>query len=564
MSESDPKAQIRALLQEGMQAARKGDRAHADTLFQAVLEKDPDHEEALLWRAALAEDPDQSAVHLQRALTINPDNTRAQSGLRWARGRIQASKGTRWHWWHVVGLIAALLLTGVLGWWATPRIFRFVGLTGPEATATESVLTARSPATDVPLLAMATAIPTVTSSPLPPRATAVPTMTPSSPPLVATATRTARPSVAPALATTSPTLSASPTLSGPTPTPVPPTATPTPTDTPTNTPTPVPPTATPPLLPGLSWEAEDGTISAPFTVADGYVSQSIWVDDPSSGGRASYWFIITTPGNYVVKAVVDAPNDGSDSFFVNVDSEPVGPAMIWDIDLTSGFEERSVSWRGSDTYDAGDFAFKVFSLSAGEHELIIRGREGHTRLDRVAVEAFLTVTPTPMATLAAIPSFTPSCEQIYVVRRGDSLISIARRFGTAEAAIMEANGIVDPDFIWVGQRLIIPLDGTAMPTSMLPTECEVIHVVQRGETLTAIAWGYGTTVEAILLANGLVNPNSIWVGQRLIISSCGTPTPTSTPRARPPQTTPLVTTSPQSDDLGQSPRGEVPTEPPNR
>jgi lipoprotein-anchoring transpeptidase ErfK/SrfK len=46
-------------------------------------------------------------------------------------------------------------------------------------------------------------------------------------------------------------------------------------------------------------------------------------------------------------------------------------------------------------------------------------------------------------------------------------------------------------------------------------------VVQRGETLAGIAYRYGTTVAAIASANGLRNPNFIWVGQRLRIPSGG-------------------------------------------
>jgi len=82
--------------------------------------------------------------------------------------------------------------------------------------------------------------------------------------------------------------------------------------------------------------------------------------------------------------------------------------MIWDIDITSGFEERTVSWRGSGTYDANEFVPKVFSLSAGEHELIVRGREGDTRLDQVRVAAFLAVTPTPTPTPTVTATYTPT------------------------------------------------------------------------------------------------------------------------------------------------------------
>jgi len=146
-------------------------------------------------------------------------------------------------------------------------------------------------------------------------------------------------------------------------------------------PTPTPP---PQPFPGLSWEAEDGIITSPFTVTSGHISQSVETD-PTAGGRASYRFNLTSAGDYIVKAIVDAANLGSNSFFVNIDGEPVSPDMIWDIGLTNGFEERTVSWRGSGTPEANEFVPKIWSLSAGEHELIIRGRERDTLIDRISI-----------------------------------------------------------------------------------------------------------------------------------------------------------------------------------
>lgn len=137
-----------------------------------------------------------------------------------------------------------------------------------------------------------------------------------------------------------------------------------------------------PRLPDLSWKAKEGSINQPFMVEDEYIYQTVETGNPSQGGRASYKFSIVEPGDYVVRAVVDASSVGSDSFFVNIDGEPESPNMIWDIKLTKGFEERTVSWRGSDTYP------KIFTLAAGEHELIIRGREKHTRLQQIDVVSF--------------------------------------------------------------------------------------------------------------------------------------------------------------------------------
>ncbi len=61
-----------------------------------------------------------------------------------------------------------------------------------------------------------------------------------------------------------------------------------------------------------------------------------------------------------------------------------------------------------------------------------------------------------------------AAETIYVVRRGDTLYSIARRLGTTVDAIMRLNGLTNPNVIYVGQRLRIP-DGATTPPPVTPT-----------------------------------------------------------------------------------------------
>ena len=142
--------------------------------------------------------------------------------------------------------------------------------------------------------------------------------------------------------------------------------------------------APPAVVQGLTFEAESGVISAPFTVANGYVYQSAQ-SGVIDGGRALYSFSITNAGDYVIQTVVNASSDAGNSFFVNIDSEPQDPNMIWQIALTAGFENRIVNWQGAGTWDNPQFVPKVFSLTQGSHQLIIRGREADTQLDRISL-----------------------------------------------------------------------------------------------------------------------------------------------------------------------------------
>jgi len=103
---------------------------------------------------------------------------------------------------------------------------------------------------------------------------------------------------------------------------------------------------------------------------------------------------------------------------------------------------------------------------------------------------------------------------VHVVQPGDTVYSIARYYGISPTALAHANHLVNPDYIYVGQSLSIPGSNMPPPSPGSPPGSGY-HIVQPGDTLYSIAWRYGTTVSALVAANGLANPNYIYVGQRL-------------------------------------------------
>lgn len=115
-------------------------------------------------------------------------------------------------------------------------------------------------------------------------------------------------------------------------------------------------------------------VTAPFVLKDGALSQPE-TTDVAAGGKAIFNFTVAKAGNYVIHAVANAPDEESNSFFLNIDAQPEDPLMIWDIEVTKGFEERVVNWRGNGESGSGQFSPKVFKLTAGAHKLIIMGRE---------------------------------------------------------------------------------------------------------------------------------------------------------------------------------------------
>lgn len=103
---------------------------------------------------------------------------------------------------------------------------------------------------------------------------------------------------------------------------------------------------------------------------------------------------------------------------------------------------------------------------------------------------------------------------IYVVQPGDTLSSIASRYGVTTVALIQANDLASPDRIYVGQHLVIPSISKA---SAVPSAAGT-YTVQPGDTLTSIARRHGTTVAALASLNGLANPSAIYVGQVLRIA----------------------------------------------
>ena len=154
--------------------------------------------------------------------------------------------------------------------------------------------------------------------------------------------------------------------------------------------------------------------------------------------------------------------------------------------------------------------------------------------------------------------------QTHVVQPGENLFRIALRYGVSIQALATINGIVNPAMIYVGQRLVIPADVAAVTsptptpapatpdttsapitptletsptvTSTLVTSSTVTpapvttpvvaslnrtHTVAVGENLFRIALRYGLTTKELAVANGITNPNSVYVGQVLRIPAPG-------------------------------------------
>lgn len=111
--------------------------------------------------------------------------------------------------------------------------------------------------------------------------------------------------------------------------------------------------------------------------------------------------------------------------------------------------------------------------------------------------------------LSPLPVRAQQGSAVYIVQPGDTLFAIAERFSISLQAIMDANGITNPNFLQVGQRLILPgleIQGTLTTISVPP-----------GATFETLARQYHIDLPALRRVNRLLSPDQVYIGQNLIV-----------------------------------------------
>lgn len=110
-----------------------------------------------------------------------------------------------------------------------------------------------------------------------------------------------------------------------------------------------------------------------------------------------------------------------------------------------------------------------------------------------------------------VPTSDPSdtTTQIYVVQYGDTLSQIALEYGTTVENLAAINNIQNVNLIYVGQIIKIPSSGYDMSHRL--------YVVKRGDTLWGISRRFGVSIAQIVMLNRIANPNLIYPGNVLRI-----------------------------------------------
>jgi GH25 family lysozyme M1 (1,4-beta-N-acetylmuramidase)/LysM repeat protein len=114
----------------------------------------------------------------------------------------------------------------------------------------------------------------------------------------------------------------------------------------------------------------------------------------------------------------------------------------------------------------------------------------------------------------AIPSLDSNREndKYYIVQSGDTLSRIAQKYNTTYKVLASINGIVNPNLIYQGQKIILPSGSSSSNGNTISLS---YYTVKSGDTLSEIAQRFGTTTLIIVRLNNISNPNLIYPGQVL-------------------------------------------------
>ncbi len=139
-------------------------------------------------------------------------------------------------------------------------------------------------------------------------------------------------------------------------------------------------------------------------------------------------------------------------------------------------------------------------------------------LRRILLGLFLSLVLLPTVVVrAAVPPESPGTPD-HVVRPGETLSSIARRYATDVDTLARLNGLADPREIYAGQRLELPVMPEGVDVGSWQT-----HALQLGETFPLIARRTGLAWETVAEVNHLLNPGDLMLGQSILLPRVNDP-----------------------------------------
>jgi murein DD-endopeptidase MepM/ murein hydrolase activator NlpD len=262
--------------------------------------------------------------------------------------------------------------------------------------------------------------------------------------------------------------------------------------------------------------------------------------------------------------IATAAPDGAAHVSSDADEETPLPSGVLEIASTTG-EFTHVVQRGENLYRIS----QAYGISL--EQLIAANNIQNPRRLQVGQGLIIPGQGTIIQVTIAAPQdgAALSNSNTYIVQRGDKPYEIAQRFGVSVEALMAVNQIDNPRRMNVGQVLTIPQEGDVpevvpKPVPITPAAEPAapvspnIYVVQRGDNLSRIARRVGVTIQVLIEANSLANPDRINAGQTLTIPGAtnnNSPESSSPPQPEVPPGSPIT---PQPNIPPESPTATQP------
>ena len=218
------------------------------------------------------------------------------------------------------------------------------------------------------------------------------------------------------------------------------------------------------------------------------------------------FLIRNTPNNQTIVINYGYVNNINDAAFLKNNLEPLGEAVVKAISNFAGVNYLPPNLDGYYIVQKGDSLWSI----ASKNNISVSDLKQLNNLSNNTLQ---------IGQLLKLPAInnnignnenTDTKDNIYIIKKGDSLYSISKLYGITVDELKSANNL-STNTLSIGQTLIIPSSNQNITN-------EIIYTVKKGDSLWLIANKYDTTVDKIRSANNL-SSNVLSIGQTLIIPS---------------------------------------------
>lgn len=234
----------------------------------------------------------------------------------------------------------------------------------------------------------------------------------------------------------------------------------------------------------------------------GNVSKYYQLRDSTNTALDSDYLIRNTANNQTIVIDYGSVNNVNDMNFLKDNYESIAEAIVKAITDYSGVNYLPANMNGYYIVQKGD---SLWAIASKNNTTVDTIKKLNNLSNNTLQVGQLLKLPTSILTDSNIDN-----QNIYIVKKGDSLWTIAKKYNTTVDNLKKANNLSSNN-LSIGQSLIIP-NNTSNITN------QITYTVKSGDSLWAIANKYDTTIDKIKSTNNL-SSNTLQIGQVLVIPS---------------------------------------------